>query len=64
VRNIEQQLNEYAKIQNMEIIREEVQTKANEKELKRLIGDFELHLENFTDLKKKFNSTVDSQHKL
>ena len=48
----------------MEIIREEVGTKANEKELKRLIGDFELHLENFQELKKKFTATVDTQHKL
>jgi len=48
----------------MELVREEVQTKANDKELKRLMGDFEIHVENFADLKKKFNTTVDSQHKL
>jgi hypothetical protein len=64
VRNLEQQLNEYAKIANMELIREEVSTKANEKELKRLIGDFDIHIENFSDLKKRFNATVDTQHKL
>jgi hypothetical protein len=64
VRNLEQQLNEYAKITNMELVKEEVSTKANDKELKRLIGDFELHIENFSDLKKRFNTTVDTQHKL
>ncbi len=64
VRNLEQQLNEYAKITNMELVKEEVSTKANEKELKRLIGDFELHIENFSDLKKRFSLTVDTQHKL
>ena len=48
----------------MEVIRDEVLTKANEKEVKRLIGDFDLHLENFNELRRKFNATVDTQHKL
>lgn len=41
-----------------------MEAKANNYELKRLIADFELHRGEFEDLKTRFGSTVDSQHKL
>lgn len=48
----------------MELIREDVETKASSKDLTRLHEDFITHLKEFMDLKKKFNATVDTQHKL
>lgn len=64
MRNLEQQLTEYAKLANLELIQEIVETKANGFEVKRLHADFELHLGDFSDLKSKFSNTVDSQVKL
>ena len=49
---------------NLLVLQDVIETKANYYEFKRLHGDFEIHLREFDDMKIRFNSTVDVQHKL
>lgn len=49
---------------SVQVVAEEVETKANAEDLKTLKSEYVQHLLEFQDLKKKFMSTVDVQHKL
>ena len=51
-------------MRSVEIVAEEVGTKADSEDLKTLKSEYVQHLLEFQDLKKKFMSTVDVQHKL
>lgn len=51
-------------MRSVEIVAEEVGTKADSEDLKTLKSEYAQHLLEFQDLKKKFMSTVDVQHKL
>jgi hypothetical protein len=60
LRNIELQLQDYAKLANLQIVQDAVDAKANTFEVKRLTGDFSLHQIEFEDLKQRFNATLDT----
>ena len=51
-------------MRSVEIVAEEVGSKADSEDLKTLKSEYVQHLLEFQDLKKKFMSTVDVQHKL
>lgn len=64
LRNLELSLNDYAKLANLQMVQDSVDTKAGTHELKKLNNDYNSHLADFEDLRNRFNATQETQHKM